>query len=189
MHQPTNGKLAFLFYFFVREIWPIQRSGKIQKRPQLVWKRRGGEEGELSVCLHMRFKYEVKLSDRNCKIERGIAVMLLALITTCLMYRNRLVAIVLMVDESGSATDIDCLLVSSGLSAPIFTLIGNDDFWSSHTDFRQQMSPKNGNLEFSEIFRRDRVGFSNCLDLHMHYCATVSPSNFQVHISSGWDRY
>ena len=33
-----------------------------------------------------------------------------------------------MGDELGSATDIDRLLVSSGLSTPIFTLIGNNDF-------------------------------------------------------------
>ena len=32
----------------------------------------------------------------------------------------------------GSATDIDSLLVSSGQSTPIFTLIGKDDFWSCH---------------------------------------------------------
>ena len=178
------GSSPFCFTFLFERYDRFNDPEKYKSGHNLSEKEGGGEEGELSVCLHMRFKYEVKLSDRNCKIERGIAVMLLALITTCLMYRNRLVAIVLMVDESGSATDIDCLLVSSGLSAPIFTLIGNDDFWSSHTDFRQQMSPKNGNLEFSEIFRRDRVGFSNCLDLHMHYCATVNASNFQVLICS-----
>ena len=39
-----------------------------------------------------------------------------------------------MGDELGSANDIDRLLVSSGLSTPILTLIGNDDFWSCHTD-------------------------------------------------------
>ena len=33
-----------------------------------------------------------------------------------------------MGDELGSATDIVRLLVSSGLSTPICTLIGNDDF-------------------------------------------------------------
>ena len=54
----------------------------------------------------------------------------------------------LMGDELGSATDIDRLLASSGLSTPIFALIGNDDFWSCHTDFRPKMSPKIGNFEF-----------------------------------------
>ena len=33
-----------------------------------------------------------------------------------------------MGDELGSATGIDRLLVSSGLSIPIFALIGNNDF-------------------------------------------------------------
>ena len=85
-----------------------------------------------------------------------------------------------MGDELGSTTDIDRLLVSSGLlSTPIFDLIGSDDFWSCHSDFRPKMSPKNGNFEFSWDIRRDRVGFPKCLDLHMHYCATVSASNFK----------
>ena len=48
------------------------------------------------------------------------------------------------------------------------------------------MSPKIGDLELSWISRRDRVGFPKCLDLHMHCCATVSASNFQVLICSGW---
>ena len=33
-----------------------------------------------------------------------------------------------MVDKLGRAADMDRLLVSSGQSTPIFTLIGNDDF-------------------------------------------------------------
>ena len=68
----------------------------------------------------------------------------------------------------GSATDIGSLLAPSGLSTPIFTLIGNDDFWSCHADFRPKTSPKNGNFEFCWITRRDLciVEFSNCSDLH-----------------------
>ena len=58
-----------------------------------------------------------------------------------------------MGDKPGSATDIDRLLVSSGLYTPIFTLIGSDHFWSYHTDCRPKMSPKNGNVEFSWISR------------------------------------
>ena len=50
------------------------------------------------------------------------------------MYRNRFWSYLVMGDEMGSATDIDRLLVSSGLYIPIFTLIGNDDFQSCHTD-------------------------------------------------------
>ena len=54
-----------------------------------------------------------------------------------------------MCEELGSATDIDRLLVSSGLlSTPIFTLIGNDDFWSCPRDFRPKMSSKDDNLYF-----------------------------------------
>ena len=88
----------------------------------------------------------------------------------------------LMGDELGRATDIDRLLASSGLYIPIFTLIGNNSFFNCFTDFRWKMSPKMGDFEFSWISRLDRVGFANCLDLHMHHysCATVSASNFQV---------
>ena len=82
-----------------------------------------------------------------------------------------------MGDELGRATVIDRLLVSSGLFTPIFTLIGNDNF-GAHTDLRTIMSPKNHYFEFSSISRRDRVGFPNCLDLHMNHCATASTSNF-----------
>ena len=41
----------------------------------------------------------------------------------------------------------------------------------------------------SWIFRRDQVGFSYCLDLHMHYCATVSASNFQTLVLKVLTRY
>ena len=46
------------------------------------------------------------------------------------------------------------------------------------------MSSKNGNLEFSWISRRNRVGFSNCLDPHIHYCARVSASNFKSNFAA-----
>ena len=68
MHQPTNGKPAQLFYFFDPDIWITC----LQKKEG--W-------GRLSVCWHSRLKYEVKSSDRNSQIERGIAVMPLVLIT------------------------------------------------------------------------------------------------------------
>ena len=63
---------------------------------------------------------------------------------------------------------------------------GTTYFRSCHTAFRPKLPPKIGNFEFSWISRRDRIGLSNCLDLHMHYRATVSASNFQVLICSGW---
>ena len=90
-----------------------------------------------------------------------------------------------MGDELGSATDIDRLLVLSGLSTPNFTFMGNDEFWTCYSDFMLKCPQKNGTLEFSWISRRDRVGFSKCLALHVHYCARVSASNFQVLSCSG----
>ena len=47
-----------------------------------------------------------------------------------------------MGDELGRATDKDRLLVFSGLSTPIFTLIRNDDFWNCQTGFKQKISLK-----------------------------------------------
>ena len=92
----------------------------------------------------------------------------------------------LMGDALGAATYIDRLLVPSALSTTIFTLIGDNYFWSSY--IAQKISVKNlknATFEGSRVYQRDRGGFSNCLDLHMHYCATVSASNFQVLIYSG----
>ena len=40
-------------------------------------------------------------------------------------------------------------------------------------------------FEFYWKSPRDRIGFVNCLDLHMYHCATVNASNFQVLVSSG----
>ena len=78
-----------------------------------------------------------------------------------------------MGDELGNATYIVRLLASSALSTPIFTLIGNDYFGSCHTNLLASKSRGKKNLkyvhfEFSWISRRDRVRFSNCLDLHRH---------------------
>ena len=91
----------------------------------------------------------------------------------------------LLSDELGRATDIGRLPMSSGLSTPIFALIKKDNFWSCPTrDFRAKLSPKIGDFEFGWISLRDRVGFSNCLDLRMHYFVAVSASNFHVLIYS-----
>ena len=61
----------------------------------------------------------------------------------------------MMGHELRSATDIDRLLVPSGLSTPIFTVIVKDVFWSCHrpADFRPKMSPKIGDFEFSCMSR------------------------------------
>ena len=59
----------------------------------------------------------------------------------------------------------------------------------------KQISPKFCNFEFSWISRRERVWFSNCLDLHIYNipgtryvlllnCSRVSASNYQVLIFS-----
>ena len=88
----------------------------------------------------------------------------LVLITrTCSVSRNRffllLLSYLLMGDESGSATDIDRLLVFSGLSTPNFTFIGND-FLELSYGFLAKNIAKIGTFEFSWISRRCRVGFS-----------------------------
>ena len=131
----------------------------------------GKKRGRLSVCLRLRFESEVKISVRNSQNWAGHRNN-----ATCSPHSIRL-GIVFLV-ELISATDIDRLLLCWRLSTPIFTLIGNDDFWSFHLYFRPKISPKIDNLEFSWISRRDRVGFPDRLDLHMRYCcAAVSASN------------
>ena len=78
-------------------------------------------------------------------------------------------------------------------SSRVFRTVQQFSPWSGATIFgaylqirRPKMSPKIGNFEFYWISRRVRVGFSNCFDLHMHYYATVSASNFQVLVCCGW---
>ena len=107
---------------------------KKQKRPKLVQKKK--QQGRHSIPLHVRFKDELKNSDRNSQNERGIVVIPLVLITinsTCLCVGTVFGSYLMMGHELGSATDINRLLVSSALSTPIFTLLGKDDFWSCHT--------------------------------------------------------
>ena len=87
----------------------------------------------------------------------------LALITTCLMCRDRF--FVVSLDELGVEAGIVRLLVSSGLSTPIFALIGSDDFWNCLEDFWQKMSLK------KEIF--SFLGYLGEIDSDYH---TVGPA-------------
>ena len=89
----------------------------------------------------------------------------------------------LMGDELGSATDIDRLddFCSCHKSTPEYIVLVVILVWG------QKLSLKNGNLEFSLTSRRDRVGSSNCLDLHTYTLRIVPGSvlpNFQVLICS-----
>ena len=118
---------------------------------------------------------------------------------------------ILIGDELGNATYTDRLLVSWALlSTPICTLIGNDCFWSCQTSLVSkchldrerlilelsyevivQMSVKKTKkkvllLRFREYPGEIESDSQNCLDLNMHYCATVSTWIFQVQICSGW---
>ena len=58
------------------------------------------------------------------------------------MYGMRFWSYFFIGDKLRSATDVDRLLVFSGLSTQNFNLIGNDDCLSCPTDFRPKMSPK-----------------------------------------------
>ena len=105
-----------------------------------------------SMCIYMRFKHDVKVSDRNSQNWAGHRSNATCShhYSSCLMYRKRCFGrfCINRGDKLGSATDIDRHLVSSGPSTPFFNLIGNDDFWSCHIDLRPKMSPTNGNFEF-----------------------------------------
>ena len=61
MHQATNGKLAFFFSSFLLERYDRLTDPKKYKSGHNL----SEKKGESSVCLHMRFKNEVKFSDRN----------------------------------------------------------------------------------------------------------------------------
>ena len=53
------------------------------------------------------------------------------------------------IDELSNETDIHRLLVSAALLTAKIALIGNDEFWSSHTDFvGQQCRQKMAILSF-----------------------------------------
>lgn len=120
---------------------------------------------------HMRFKYEVTNQIETRKMERGIAVKPLVLVTARSMY--------MMGDELGRANCIDRLLGSPGLSTAMFTWIGNADFWSCHADFTPKKSgAKKCNFEFlgylGEIKSDLTKNAWTCMYFH---CVRVRASN------------
>ena len=88
IHQPTNGKPVS--FFFV-ERYDRYNDPKKYKSDHILSEKK--ERGRVSVCLRMRFKYEVNFQIETPKIERGIAVRPLVFITTCSMYRNRFLVV------------------------------------------------------------------------------------------------
>ena len=92
MHHATNVRPAFFVFFFCsRDVIDTT----IQKNTQAVitfLKKEEKKKASLTFVLHMRFKYcmRLKFQTETRKIEEVIAVLLLVLITTCLMYKNRL---------------------------------------------------------------------------------------------------
>ena len=128
----------------------------------------------------MGFEYEVensKIQIETRQIERGIAVMPLVLITTCLMYRNRFLVTSL---DGWRARQCNRYRSSPRVFRTVYDNFHLDRerrvLELSYRFCRPTMSPKNGDFEFSWISRRVRVAFWNCLGLHLHYCATVSDS-------------
>ena len=144
MYQRTNGKPAFLFFVLSERYDRCNDSKKPKCHDNLSEKKRQAFHlGAYAVQARGN-----KFRSKFAKIERGIAVVSLVLISNGLMYRDRHGLHRSMGDELGIVTDSDCLLVSSGLSTPIFTLLGKDDFWICHKDFRPKTSPKLVNLSF-----------------------------------------
>ena len=75
-----------------------------------------------------------------------------------------------MDEELGNETYID-VVVSSALSPPIFTLIGNDDFFTNLMRIIWC-------FDFSWIYRRDRVGETKYIIFYtLFFCAVL----FQGH--------
>ena len=70
---PTHKLKAGLFNFlFLSERYGRNNDPKNTKATITCL---GEKKGRLSVCLHMRSNYKVKISDRKLQIERGIAGM------------------------------------------------------------------------------------------------------------------
>ena len=70
MHQPTNGNQA-LFLCFLFERYDRYNDPEKYKSDRNLSEKKITKEGSLSVCLHMRYKYEVKISDRNSQNWAG----------------------------------------------------------------------------------------------------------------------
>ena len=61
MHQPTNGKPAFLSFV----IRPRDTITTFLKKKKKIKRKVGRQVGRLSICVPTRFKYEGKKSDRK----------------------------------------------------------------------------------------------------------------------------
>ena len=87
----------------------IRKNTKATKTGQ----RKKQHEGRHSIPLNVRFRYELKISDRNSQNWAGHHSNTTCShhYYTCFMYRNRFGSYLVMGHELGSATDIDRLLV------------------------------------------------------------------------------
>ena len=86
----TNPRMESKPFFpFVREMRPIQRSGKIPKRPYLVWKKRARFPFVCIFRANTRLNFQVETR----KFGRRIAVKQQMIVITCVMYGNRVLAI------------------------------------------------------------------------------------------------
>ena len=95
-----------------------------------------------TCCSNTRLKIQIENSRNWAGHRRNNAICDIHDIT-CFWYGIVLLFYLLMGDELGNATYIDCLLVSSALlSTPIFTLIENEYFGSCHTNLEWKSSSK-----------------------------------------------
>ena len=94
MHQPRNGKPACFRSLFFSEKYNPYNDPKKQKRPQLVWKRKKKQKrqyqkaGFPTVCT-CGSNARLKIHIETRKMERGMVVLTLVVVTTYLMYSNR----------------------------------------------------------------------------------------------------
>ena len=112
MHQPTNGKPApILFFVFSSRDMTDTMIRKSAKVTTTCLNKKGGG---LSACFHIRFKYEVKNSDRNSQNRAGHRTINNATCSHHYLFnvQESFLGHNLLGDELGSATDIDRLLVS-----------------------------------------------------------------------------
>ena len=141
MHRPTNGKPAPLLFVFCPRYKIDTTIRKNIKAAITRLKTKTKTKGAgFPVCVHMRFKHEVKNSDRN--LQNWTAYPSNA---TCShgMYRNHFLVVSLDRWRIGQCNR-SIVSLSSGPSTPMFTLIGNDDFGALISIlYRPNTSPKN----------------------------------------------
>ena len=141
-----------------------------------VKKHKTKSDGSEYICTSVSNAWNFQ--SEKCKMER-VSSQINRFFRNYLIYIWNTVLVISLDDELGDQTYVDVLIVSSELSPPKFTLIGNDDFlknlaWISwcfwvFADISARSSRK----------KKTRIIHTRFF-LVVQFCVRVSASNFQV---------